>query len=589
MFTGAVSQPVTLRTEVGDEQVDLAEFEARARKGEISPQCLVRLPAVTGERFVPACELELFRGLQEPKVAYFGRTFGLVRFPWITTGLLIANLTVYALCVRNGPLDIDAMVSFGGKVGPLIIDLGELWRLFTASFLHRDALHVGLNLFVLFNVGGALENTYRALDYVWLLVFSGLATWTVSLLLTDAVSVGASGMVFGCLGGVVVFGLRYRSLLPARYRRVMGETAIPTVIALLSIGLTSRGVDNWAHLGGLCAGMLCAAFMSPRLLADPPRSRWSASLRALPTLAALLLVFFGQALWGDALPLLRMEHDDEYGLSVPLPRDWRRGANRLGQLAYYNGLPGLGRATFAAEAVQTSDPSEAAQRFVDETLKPSALGPEVLKVSLTPPAPSRVGARDAILVQASFEEPFGTTLLSAYFVPRGEQVYQLVFSYPAAYPRYAHVQQKMLSGIRFEEPRALRQARARALLFPNASWALGEMGEQLRLLGQTLPAVEALRAAVAASPSDATLRTRLALAHLSQGQIDHACEAARAAVLYAPLSPRALEAEARCEVAKNEPEKALARLQEALAIAPQDQRLLQAAAKLRAAIEQSGR
>ncbi len=263
-----MSQPLTLRTETGDEDLDLSEFEARSRRGEVSPQSLVRFPAVTGERFVPACELEIFRSLQEPQRAYFARAFSLSRFPWITAALIVANLVVYVTSIRGGPLDIDGMVRFGGKVGPLITDLGELWRLFTANFLHRDALHIGLNMFVLFNVGAALENTYRALDYLWLLLLSGIATMATSLFLADAVSVG-------CLGGVVVFGLKYRSILPSRYRRVLGEAAIPTVLGLFLIGVRSPGVDNWAHLGGLLAGIICALFMRPKLLANRSSAWWA--------------------------------------------------------------------------------------------------------------------------------------------------------------------------------------------------------------------------------------------------------------------------------------------------------------------------
>ena len=52
---------MTVRTEVGDEHLDLPEFELRIARGEISPQSLVRWPAVTGEAFVPAVELELYQ------------------------------------------------------------------------------------------------------------------------------------------------------------------------------------------------------------------------------------------------------------------------------------------------------------------------------------------------------------------------------------------------------------------------------------------------------------------------------------------------------------------------------------------------
>ncbi|MHB8876732.1 MAG: rhomboid family intramembrane serine protease [Myxococcaceae bacterium] len=582
-----MGQPLTLRSETGDEDLDLDEFEARARRGEVAPGCLVRFPAMTGDRFVPACELEIWKSLHEPRRAHFARAFSVARFPWITATVIFVNLIVYGLSARDGPMDIDAMVRFGAKVEPLVTDLGEFWRLFTANFLHRGAWHTGLNMFVLLIVGGALENAYRRLDYLWLLIFAGLATMTASLFLSDAVTLGSSGMVYGCLGGLVVFGLKYRSILPSRYRRIMGEAAIPTVIALLLIGLNSKGVDNWAHLGGLLAGLVTALFMRPKLLAEVPRAWWTPALRALPSLLAAFGVVFGQAMFADSLPPLRVERDDGFGISVPVPRDWRRGENRLGQLAYSNALPGLGRATFAAEAVQTgerADVAEQARRFVDEALRPEALGAEVLKVTSSEPQPAKVAERDALLVRSDFEEPFGTTHLLAYFVPRGELVYRLVFTYPAAFPRYAHVVEQMVSGMRFEEPRALREARARALLFPNAPWSLGLLGETLRRQGEPFEAAEALRGAVKAQPSSASLRTELALSLLQAGQIEEACAAAEAAVLYAPKSSRALEVGARCELERGNPKRALALLEQARAGAPNDARLKQVEAKLRAAI-----
>lgn len=582
-----MSQPLTLRTEEGDELIDLDEFEARCKRGEISPQSLVKFPPVTGDTFVQACDLPMFQTLHQPRRAYFSRAFRFSRWPWITTAVIFLNLIVYVWTVNQGPLDLDAMVRFGGKAGPLILDVGEFWRLFTANFLHRNALHIGLNMFVLFNVGGALENAYRPLDYLWLLLISGLATMTASLFLADAVSVGASGMVYGCLGGIVIFGLKYRSILPSRYRRVLGEAAIPIVLIFLWIGWTSVGVDNSAHLGGLLAGLVVAPFLRPRLLAERPRSPWSPALRAIPALGLLMVLLFGDTIFAAHLPPLRTERDDKFGISVPVPEQWRRGANRLGQLAYNNGLPDLGRATFAAEAVIGSEPADAAAealRFCSEDLQPRGVGEGVLKVTPSQPKPAKIGDRDALLVRADFEESFGTTHLLAYFVPRGDVVYRLVFTYPAAYPAYDHVVEQMVAGMRFDEPESVRQARAAALLFPNAGWAWAQLGESLRRIGEFSSAAEALRVAVKADPNDVPVRAQYALALLQSGQIEEGCNAADDAVVYGPKDARALEIAARCELARGDTAAALLRIHTAREFAPQDPRLKTAEDKLRAAL-----
>ena len=90
---GQMAGLVTLRTDSGDEDLDVAEFEARLQQGEVSPQSLVRLPAVTGNAFVPACELELYQRLHQPKRAYFRRAFSLNRFPWLTSALILLSVS----------------------------------------------------------------------------------------------------------------------------------------------------------------------------------------------------------------------------------------------------------------------------------------------------------------------------------------------------------------------------------------------------------------------------------------------------------------------------------------------------------------
>ena len=155
-----------IRTAAGEETLDLAEFEGRVLAGEIPPETPVRFPVITGDRFVPARELEMFRGLYRPDRIYFTRYFNLSRFPWITTAVVAANVAVYVAMVVTmhaevGQGDVTGwMVRFGAKATPLIRDLGQSWRFLTANFVHKDLLHIGFNLFVLFNIGGALENAF---------------------------------------------------------------------------------------------------------------------------------------------------------------------------------------------------------------------------------------------------------------------------------------------------------------------------------------------------------------------------------------------------------------------------------------------
>jgi hypothetical protein len=85
--------------------------------------------------------------------------------PWVTLLLLLS--CVWILVAAGGvrvALGLPALLGFGAKATPLILDRGETWRLFAANLLHKDPLHLAFNAFALWNVGGALERAVRPAD-----------------------------------------------------------------------------------------------------------------------------------------------------------------------------------------------------------------------------------------------------------------------------------------------------------------------------------------------------------------------------------------------------------------------------------------
>jgi membrane associated rhomboid family serine protease len=500
-------------------------------------------------------------------------------------GLVLVGVGVYGATAALGPLDVDAMVRFGAKVGPLITEAGEPWRLVTANLLHRDWVHLGVNVLALLATGVALERTYRRWDYAALLVASGLATMTGSLLWAEEVGVGASGIAYGCVGALIVLGRRHRAVLTPFARMMAGEGVLPTVLLFLWMGWTSVGVDNAGHLGGFATGLLVGLFLVPARLI-PAESRGGRLLPAASVVVAAVLLaavgVLGRSTW-------RVERDDVFGVSVSMPRGWRQGADRLGRLAFSNGLPGLGRASFAAEAIEAGEPGDGelqARRFIETTLLGLSEGPpEVVRG----PEPARVHERRAQRVRARLHGPEGTTELMALFVPRGEFVYQLVFTWPAAFPSYGGVVERMAAELRLDEPAMLREARARALLVPGAGEPLLELGASLRRWGLPEEAVEPLAASVRLAPSRVETRVELARAFFEVGRVEEGCHAAEEAQVYGPAETVALEAGVRCELARGDVERALLRLEEARRVDPLDPRLRAAEAALRATMEARGR
>ena len=573
-----VPATVRIRTDSGEELLDLEELEARIGRGEVAPYCMVQFPTPRGPQWVRAGELELYRTLFHPARHAFARRFRLARVPWITLALVAANFAVFWAMKRQGPLDTDAMVRWGGKVLPLIGDLGQTWRLLTANFIHRGWLHIGFNMFMVFSVGGALENVYRPLDYLALLLASALGCTLTSLAFaSDAISIGASGVVFGCLGAAAVFGLRYREVLPARYRQLLGEAAIPLFLVFLYMGWTSPGVDNWGHLGGLLFGAAAAGVLPARLMLTR-KTPWASSLlRGAALVAVVAAVCGGGALLAPALPPLHRVRDETFGLSVSVPETWRRGVERLAPLAFHNAMPGLGRAVFAVtpKLVPEGATLQAqVEAFEEGDLQGLAASGDLSDLVLAQPVPAEVAGHDALQLDARYTSPdSGATLVRAYFVPRGSTVYVLAFRLPADYPDYLRVAEAMVQTVRFIAPTALRRAQARVLLDPDDPWGLAALGANLAQLGEPLQAAHLLARAERLAPGEPRLPAQEAMALFAAGQVDQGCMAASRAGPAVGDAKRAVwVAQAACARAQGDEARAARLLQQAQVLGPERSR-----------------
>jgi rhomboid protease GluP len=199
---------------------------------------------------------------------------------------LIANVFLYLLMTFSGGAIGDVLVAYGAKVNGLIDQQGQWWRFVTPIFLHVylphfpwpfGALHLISNMYGLFMLGPYVEKLYGSARFVVFWIVTGVAGVAASYLTVqrelaesgelgrflfkrdDVPSAGASGALFGLIGVLFVFGIKYRRELPAGLKRAFGTGMLPTILINLFIGYVGRGfIDNAAHLGGLACGMLLA-------------------------------------------------------------------------------------------------------------------------------------------------------------------------------------------------------------------------------------------------------------------------------------------------------------------------------------------
>ena len=184
-----------------------------------------------------------------------------------------------------GSIDVLTLVRFGAKYGFLIGE-GEWWRFVTPVFLHANLIHLGFNSWVLFDLGPAVEGLYGPQKFLVLYVVTGSAGFVLSYLWQPlAVSVGASGAIFGLIGVMIAYGYRNRRGAGEAVRNMFVRYAV----YMLAFGLVISGIDNAAHIGGLAAGIAFGALVSDM----PSLTQSSIQAWKLLRVVAFLVVLFG--------------------------------------------------------------------------------------------------------------------------------------------------------------------------------------------------------------------------------------------------------------------------------------------------------
>ena len=185
----------------------------------------------------------------------------------ITTALIAANTLVFLAMVVSGisftqptPLDV---FNWGGDYGPATVGAHQWWRLLTSCFLHFGIIHIGFNMYVLYQIGPFIEITFGRARYVILYFIAGLAGSVTSISIhPNSVSAGASGAIFGLYGAVFGFLLINRRTLDPVATKSIAKSAGIFVLYNVVYGSISGTTDLSAHFGGLVAGFLAGMVLA---------------------------------------------------------------------------------------------------------------------------------------------------------------------------------------------------------------------------------------------------------------------------------------------------------------------------------------
>lgn len=177
---------------------------------------------------------------------------------WGSVGLLFVNLAVGLLMAWVGvpllvPDDGAGLIAFGAVDAPRVWS-GEVWRLLTACFVHVGAVHLGLNLWVLWQVGRAYERLVGPGRVVLVYLVSGIFGFAFSTALSPGLTAGASGAIFGLTGALLAVAVLTRQKQLGRF---LFSALLPFVLATFALGALAPGfINNVAHGGGLAMGFV---------------------------------------------------------------------------------------------------------------------------------------------------------------------------------------------------------------------------------------------------------------------------------------------------------------------------------------------
>jgi membrane associated rhomboid family serine protease len=173
-----------------------------------------------------------------------------------TYALIAINVVLFLVELASGAggLSVSGASKFFREFalfGPSVAE-GEWYRLVTSGFLHVSIIHIGFNMFLLLILGRLLEPALGTPRFL-VLYFASLLAGSFGALIVEpnALTVGASGAVFGLAGAVFVIA-RGRGM-----DQLAGEIGF-LIIFNLVWSFVGSNISVGGHIGGLIGGTLCA-------------------------------------------------------------------------------------------------------------------------------------------------------------------------------------------------------------------------------------------------------------------------------------------------------------------------------------------
>lgn len=191
---------------------------------------------------------------------------------YVNGAIIAVNVIWFLYLELTGSTDdLNFMVDHGAMYAPYVVEYKEYYRLFTSIFMHFGIDHILNNMVILFVLGDNLERALGKIKYLLFYIVCGVGANIISMQFNisqyrHVVSAGASGAIFGVIGGLLYAVVINRGQLEDLSTRQL----VMVIVCSLYFGFTGSGVDNVAHVSGLILGILMSMILyrKPRAYRD---------------------------------------------------------------------------------------------------------------------------------------------------------------------------------------------------------------------------------------------------------------------------------------------------------------------------------
>src|SRR5579863_1760208 len=263
-------------------------------------------PAPIGElNICPECRAAILARAPSQSPMPARRRSGALELMPVTCVFVGLNVLVFVLMTLSGVSftspEIQQLVKWGADWGPYTLTT-QPWRVLTCTYVHIGILHIGLNMWCLWNLGALAERIFDRWTYALTYTACGIAGSLLALWWRPLrVEAGASGAIFGIAGALIAALYLGRLPVPPSALKATLKSLVLFAVYNLFFGLLP-GISNAAHMGGLITGLGLGALLAPRLTAPPDeRNSWR---RWIFLFAAVLLFVLFQVVRRAVVPVL---------------------------------------------------------------------------------------------------------------------------------------------------------------------------------------------------------------------------------------------------------------------------------------------